>query len=249
MNKPSWDARIQRAEQLASEYRVAAELLGFYAQIARFQKSVFESLQPRAGQSLQPECLAPHFPRLLDLVQRIGPPTLADASAELKRNACSFQEAVAAYNDRDQACRFFPRALLQVYAERLAAKNAIPVSTSTSCCPFCGEKPQVGVLRGEGDGAKRSLVCSLCVSEWDFRRILCPGCGEENKDRLPVYTSEAFPYVRLEACDSCHAYIKSVDLTKDGRAIPSVDEMAAIPLDLWAEECGYAKLETNLLGM
>jgi formate dehydrogenase maturation protein FdhE len=36
-------------------------------------------------------------------------------------------------------------------------------------------------------------------------------------------------------------------LTKSGRAEPVVDEMAAIPLDLWAEKQGYMKLQRNLL--
>jgi len=38
-----------------------------------------------------------------------------------------------------------------------------------------------------------------------------------------------------------------VDLTKSGRAEPIVDEMAAVPLDLWGEKQGYAKLQLNLL--
>jgi formate dehydrogenase maturation protein FdhE len=40
-----------------------------------------------------------------------------------------------------------------------------------------------------------------------------------------------------------------VDLTKNGRAEPLVDELASAPLDLWAREHGYAKLQSNLLGM
>jgi formate dehydrogenase maturation protein FdhE len=36
-------------------------------------------------------------------------------------------------------------------------------------------------------------------------------------------------------------------MTKSGRAEPVVDEIAAIPLDLWAAERGYTKLQLNLL--
>jgi formate dehydrogenase maturation protein FdhE len=53
----------------------------------------------------------------------------------------------------------------------------------------------------------------------------------------------------VEACDSCHSYLKTVDLTKDGHAVPVVDELATIPLDLWAADHGYQKLRTNLLGL
>jgi FdhE protein len=100
-----------------------------------------------------------------------------------------------------------------------------------------------------GDGAKRSLICSLCATEWEYRRIVCPACGEEEVSKLPVYVAEELPHVRVEACDTCRHYIKTVELTKDGRAVPVVDELAAIPLSLWASEKGYTKLSPNLLGL
>jgi FdhE protein len=53
----------------------------------------------------------------------------------------------------------------------------------------------------------------------------------------------------VEACETCKRYLKTVDLTKNGLAIPEVDELAAIPLSLWAQEKGYTKLQTNLLGL
>ena len=112
---------------------------------------------------------------------------------------------------------------------------------------FASGNLALGVLRPLGDGGQRSLVCSFCLAEWEFRRIVCPACGEENHAKLPVYTADELKHVRVEACDSCRSYIKTVDMTKSGRAEPVVDEMAAIPLDLWAAEQGYAKLQLNLL--
>ena len=55
--------------------------------------------------------------------------------------------------------------------------------------------------------------------------------------------------MRAEACDSCRHYIKAVDLTLNGLAIPEVDELAAIPLDLWMREKDYVKLQSNILGL
>jgi formate dehydrogenase maturation protein FdhE len=40
-----------------------------------------------------------------------------------------------------------------------------------------------------------------------------------------------------------------VDLTKNGHAVPVVDELATIPLNLWAQEHGYTKVQPNLLGI
>src|SRR5262249_32909977 len=142
--------------------------------------------------------------------------------------------------------QFFARVLLQPFMEHVSSRNSAPANHGTARCPACGEWPQTAALRGEGEGAKRWLVCSLCSREWEFRRIVCPGCGEKDKDQLPVYSASAFEHVRVEACDSCHTYVKAVDLTKNGLAIPCVDEIASVPLDLWAEDAGYRKLQRNI---
>jgi formate dehydrogenase maturation protein FdhE len=51
--------------------------------------------------------------------------------------------------------------------------------------------------------------------------------------------------VRVSACQECRAYVKEVDLSKDGLAVP----LATIPLDLVAVEEGYRKVELNLIGL
>jgi hypothetical protein len=138
---------------------------------------------------------------------------------------------------------------LQPYAEYLAAhrENTI-VDGAPSTCPLCGGKPVVGVLRSEGDGAKKSLICMLCAHEWNFRRIYCPACGEEREPQMAFYSAPEIAHVRVDVCDTCHTYLKTIDLTKTGLAVPVVDELATIPLDLWAREHGYQKLQINLLG-
>jgi FdhE protein len=92
------------------------------------------------------------------------------------------------------------------------------------------------------------MVCSFCAYEWEFRRILCPTCGEEEEKKLPVYVAEQFPHLRVEACETCKFFVRTIDLTKDGYAVPVVDDLAAIPLTLWAHEHGYSRLQPNLLG-
>ena len=79
--------------------------------------------------------------------------------------------------------------------------------------------------------------------------MLCQNCGEEDHRKLPFYKANEFPHLRAEACDSCGHHINAVDLTLNGLAIPEVDELAAIPLDLWAAEKGYFELQTNILGL
>jgi len=59
------------------------------------------------------------------------------------------------------------------------------------------------------------------LDEWSFGRILCPACGEETVEKLAIYTANQFDHVRVEACETCHYYIKTVDLTKNGLLYPS----------------------------
>lgn len=92
-------------------------------------------------------------------------------------------------------------------------------------------------------------MCSACLTIWPFRRVVCANCGEERPDKLGVFQSPAFDHVRIEACDTCWHYIKGIDLTRLGLAIPLVDEVAAAALDLWAMEQGYTKIELNLVGL
>ena len=115
-------------------------------------------------------------------------------------------------------------------------------------CPHCAALPVAAVLREEGHGAKRFLLCALCLQEWECLRIVCPACGEQDFDKLPVYTAEQFSHVRIDACDRCHHYVKTIDLTKDGLAVPCVDDIASVSLDLWARERGYTRVKMNILG-
>src|SRR5439155_1130836 len=94
-----------------------------------------------------------------------------------------------------------------------------------------------------------SPALAHAATEWRFKRVRCVACGEEEFERLVFLTTEEFPHVRINACDTCHTYFKEVDLVKELAAVPVVDENATMPLDVVAVERGYRKLELNLIGM
>ncbi len=268
MPQDAWRRRVKRAEELASQHAFAAEILRFYAQIARFQGELYHRLESVAaphthggpaiasGPPELPELVA-SFPRFLSIIEQHAPAQLAELARALR--SAPEQTRTDLLNDfwsgppdsGISGLNEFPtRAFLQPYAEFVRLRSGIQWNGYThSLCPFCNRKPGVGVLRQQGDGGSRSLVCSFCFAEWQFRRILCPGCGEEDHARLPVFTAAELAYVRVECCDTCRSYLKTVDLTKNGLAEPVVDEIAAVPLDLWAQERGYSKLQPNLLQM
>jgi FdhE protein len=277
MKSGKWDARICRANELAAKHSFAAEALRFYTRIAQFQKSLYSELEKECGsamefrplgtlrQELDLFLLLPRFAPFLALVEQHAPAALAESARELRSlGTALWQVALETFwrsgtekasNDAASSEPLNAHALLawiflQAYAEYLADhSDHPPMHGAPHVCPLCSSKPQVGVLRPEGDGGKRLLICSLCATEWDYRRILCPSCGEEDVNKLAVYTADGFGHVRVEACDACRRYIKTVDLTKDGHAIPAVDELATIPLNLWASQHEYEKLQVNILGI
>jgi len=145
---------------------------------------------------------------------------------------------------------FFARAFLQPIAEALAARDPQLVDLGHAACPRCGWPPQVAVLRDEPETkGRRYLVCGLCASWWPYPRTTCPSCGERDAEKLPLHESEGTPHLRIEERVRCKAYLKSVDLRRDGFAVPEVDELASVELDVWCEERGLWKISRNLLGL
>jgi formate dehydrogenase maturation protein FdhE len=217
------DRRI-RAKLLQNKFPESAHLLELYVQMTLLQDEIDQDSQP---------ALQKYFHRLQALAPQIH---------------FSWTEDFLLAEPATEEGKFFYRVLMQPAAERFRKSNDATGSTCPTC-PSCGAKPVAGVLHGEGEGARRALICSMCALEWPYRRVICVNCGEEDKEKLPVYLAAQIDYVRVEACDTCHTYLKSVDLTKDGFAIPQVDEIATVALNLWADEHDYRKIETNILGM
>jgi FdhE protein len=79
--------------------------------------------------------------------------------------------------------------------------------------------------------------------------VLCPSCGEEDEKKLGYFESAALSHVRIDACDTCGRYLKTIDMSRLGLASPLVDEVATAALDVWAREHGYQKIELNLAGL
>ena len=274
----NYSARIARAERLAARYPFAQEILSFYLHVANFQKGFYERLPKIWGKrpiapadgnlrsDLHLSILVEPFGRFLSLVESCGPAPLASQAKGLTiqgEAAWTFAlqkfwnfgllESKNTVEPDDTAAallqEFFSRAFLQPYAEFIAGAMLPPVSVMTAClCPRCNSLPLLGVLRPEGDGGKKFLQCSFCAQEWSFLRIFCAHCGEDREEKLSVHTAEQFPHIRLETCETCKHLLRTIDLTKDGNAIPMVDDLAAIPLALWAELHGYQRIQQNLLG-
>jgi formate dehydrogenase accessory protein FdhE len=261
-----WQRRIDRAEELAAQSPAARDMLRFYAAVARHQAGLYREIEKsdwvgKAASSSNPFAVwldgdvARGVRRFLPVVERSGPAMLRDAARELaERDEQSHLQLLSAFWEGNGIAPasgtddFFARAYLQPYAVGIRTRANLRWNGPTAyVCPFCTRKPGLGVMRPLGEGSQRSLICSFCLAEWEFRRIICPACGETDPAKLAVYAAEELQHVRVDACDSCKSYIKTVDLTKSGLGEPVVDEIASVALDLWAAERGYAKVQVNLL--
>jgi FdhE protein len=102
----------------------------------------------------------------------------------------------------------------------------------------------------EGVEGARFLVCSSCSFEWRFYRLKCPFCNNENNEKLRHFhiEKEEGAY-RVEVCDECKKYIKTLGIGVLGEITPLVEDMATLHLDILAQKEGYKRAGINILEM
>jgi FdhE protein len=104
-------------------------------------------------------------------------------------------------------------------------------------CPICGSPPALGWLGADG---QRFLFCSFCWHRWPGRRAVCPLCANSDPRKLSYLYSEEEKEYRLDVCEACRHYLKTVDGRNLSRlAYPPLEHIASLHLDLKAAEAGY----------
>jgi FdhE protein len=210
-----------RARVLSERHAEAREALLFYSEVAAFQDQI-DPAQPLAS-----------LPDLVVLTERSAPGPLRWAAREIDEESCPrFLEEASSPRS------FFARVLYQAAREP-------PKGTDEKGCPRCAHPPQAGCLRQRGDGTALLLCCSLCFHEWPASRDRCSRCG----GTLQFHESAALPQIRVSACESCRRYLHVIRIDRDPEAIPMVDEIASLALDVWARGEGYEKIFPNLVGI
>jgi formate dehydrogenase accessory protein FdhE len=268
VSKPNlWEARRKRALLLAERYPYAAEMLDFYAKLSQTQERIWQRAlveQPEAP-NLERWALANNsLTDIMRLAESEGPGLLAEVAAGLAEASAELQQAILrAYladipllelNEAErEPARFLARATLGPALEALDLESTRPgpIGSQERRCPWCWGLPQCKTVSDEGEaGAPARLVCSRCSRTWKFPRRLCASCGETRQSQLATFEAEeTFTHLYVEACRSCQQYMVTVDLRQDGKAEPLLDEMCALPLDLWTREQGFSKVHPNLMGV
>jgi formate dehydrogenase maturation protein FdhE len=173
--------------------------------------------------------------------------------------------------------RYLARASAGPVLEALSSSFEKGGESDDNLCPNCGGAPQLSYFAASEEDlvtSHRHLLCSRCAWAWKFPRLMCASCGETDGKALTIYgeigTTQAelseniikargsgaapklppaqFPHMRVDGCKSCSKFLLSLDLERDRRSVPVVDEIAAIPLSLYAAEHGFSKIVPNLMG-
>jgi hypothetical protein len=305
-----WTQRRRRAADLAARWPFAGEVLRFYGAVLVVQEQIYERASSQAGAiaSLARYIAETAVPPVRGVAASQGPERLARGVAEALPGTAidipRWTDAVGRWLS-GQALPPVDRFVVRAAAEpvlralgRPPGAGAPGSGTDTERrCPRCGGPPQLALLAPTGEdlvAPRRMLECARCTERWPYPRMTCPGCGEDEPSRLPIFSEEGaqggpdgvivrgaagaaggtapggraaepgpagaaaggsgaagprFPHLAVGGCRTCGGYLVTVDVSRDGRAVPVVDEMGAIPLDLYAREQGLRKIVPNLMGL
>jgi FdhE protein len=92
---------------------------------------------------------------------------------------------------------------------------------------------------------KRYLLCSFCDYQWRIDRIFCPFCSNKDHESLHYLFAEEEEAYRIDLCEKCHQYIKTIDYRKLEESDPVLEDLATLHLDILASQKGYKRPVPN----
>ncbi len=118
-------------------------------------------------------------------------------------------------------------------------------------CPVCGSDPDLATLETHPDPSeflisKSGAVwhhCPACTHRWRFVRLVCPGCGNQDHERMSRLTPAENSREHLYVCDQCRQYLPCLDLVEQAEALDlDLAALGLVHLDAVAQSRGYAPL-------
>ena len=120
-------------------------------------------------------------------------------------------------------------------------------------CPVCGSWPALAELVGAEK--RRVLRCGRCGTWWSWLVLLCPYCGNDDHRSLGTLipedvrltpaspaSGESRSKERIDVCERCHGYVKSIATF---HSVPTsrvaAEDAATVHLDVGARERGYTR--------
>ncbi|MCB9100823.1 MAG: formate dehydrogenase accessory protein FdhE [Anaerolineales bacterium] len=107
-------------------------------------------------------------------------------------------------------------------------------------CPVCGDWPILAELRGRDK--LRYLRCGRCGAGWKFNRLQCLWCDNTNKKELSFLFDPTAVARRVDVCDYCRGYIKTITTFDPLDAeLLAVYDLETMALDHIAAHEGYQR--------
>jgi hypothetical protein len=269
-----WAASRGRAETLRRRHAFVAQPLTLYLALLDVWEQAWADARAERPDALAAWAAQRVLPGVVAATAESGPEPLVESlfpnPVDDPHAAGELMAAWLAGAELVPVERYLARACLRGPLEALdagAACAADPSPRGDRRCPRCGGPPQLSFRADTGDrlvSGHRKLQCARCGESWAYSSSSCAYCGETQGARRTVYAerhpgprvgrdngdagSITFPHLRVDACASCRRYLIDVDVGVDPRAVPEVDELAALPLDLYAAERGLTKITPNVMG-
>ena len=250
--------RKRRAQELGTRFAYAADPMRLIAALADAQEQAYvQAREDRpAAADLVPYVVRVALPRVMEATMTAGTELLREAVL-LRFHEGDLERIVRAWlagDELPETDAYLARAAVAPVLESdpaLGASLRGDVSDDRRC-PACGGLPQLAIFGDTSEvlvTPQRRLLCSRCATDWAYPRMTCVSCRETEGSKMPILANESsLPHLRADACDTCHAYLITVDVRKEPGSVPLVDEIAALPLDLEAAERGYTKIARNVMG-
>ncbi|HDP98228.1 MAG TPA: formate dehydrogenase accessory protein FdhE, partial [bacterium] len=110
-------------------------------------------------------------------------------------------------------------------------------------CPLCGNMPAMAKL--EKEVGQRYLWCAVCHQDWQFSRLQCPHCANEDQNSVRYFYDENDSQYRVYVCEKCKHYIKTVDertMAENQQASMFLEDIITHYLDELALKEGYLSM-------
>ena len=236
--------RMQREIFPVDEKLIAAKIVGGFP-LVDFSSVISDLAEPQT-----------YFLALLEIAERRAPGETGEMARKILEGEIRFSDLIResfnpppseeeAEENGEEASfdlvELFIEESLRPALEKVAARygDAVrKVGWEEGYCPICGREPKIGEIRDE-EGS-RYLFCSQCGYEWNYLRIKCPFCGNEEQQSLAYFTIEGDERYRVDVCNECKRYIKIVDFREaKQKADLDVEDIATLHLDMLANDEGY----------
>ena len=140
-------------------------------------------------------------------------------------------------DEKQDTIAMFVRPAVTLYLSALRQKNTDPAKNAQTNgeCPFCNAYPRIAF----DSETARKMNCLLCGQEWEFSRLKCPYCGNNDHETLGYFEADGIEGVKVYYCDQCKYYIKVIDTRVREIFDAETEDILTLIMDELAREEGY----------